>query len=96
MKVPAVYIMTNKKNGTLYTGITSNLVKRIHEHKNHIGCTFTNRYKCKMLVYYKTCDTMETAIVREKQLKAGSRKKKIYLIESMTPLWEDLYDSIIG
>ena len=95
MKQPAVYIMASKRNGTIYTGVTSNLIKRIHEHKNNINCSFTSRYKCKLLVYYELCDSMEIAILREKQIKAGSRKKKINLINSMNPEWKDLYKSII-
>jgi len=96
MRQPAIYIMTNKKKGTLYVGVTSNLVKRVYEHKRDGGCCFTNRYKCKNLVYYEMCGTMEAAILREKQIKAGSRIKKICLIESMNPVWGDLYDSIVG
>ena len=95
IKEPSVYITTNKKDGVLYTGVTSNLVKRIYEHKNDIGCSFTKHYNCKKLVYYISCDTMETAITKEKQIKAGSRKKKIDLINSINPEWKDLYESII-
>lgn len=90
MKQPAVYIMSNKKNGTLYTGVTSNLPKRIFEHKNAIA-GFTARYECKLLVYYEILDDMENAILREKQIKSGSREKKIALINSLNPNWRDLY-----
>ncbi|HAX91707.1 MAG TPA: endonuclease [Rhodospirillaceae bacterium] len=94
MKQPAIYIMTNMQNGTLYTGVTSNLGLRIYQHKTGQGAGFTKRYNCKMLVYYEHCDTMPNAIEREKQIKAGSRKMKLALIESMNPEWNDLYDGL--
>lgn len=94
MKQPAVYIMTNKRNGTLYTGVTSNLVQRIFQHKNNMIKGFTNRYNCKMLVYYELYEEMATAIIREKQIKDGPREKKISLIISQNPTWDDLYDQI--
>ncbi len=95
MKSPAIYILTNKKNGTLYTGVTSNLPKRIYEHKSEATKGFTSKYNCKTLVYYEQFEDMENAILREKQIKGGSRKKKELLIESMNPEWRDLYDDII-
>ena len=95
MKKPAVYMMANQKNGTLYTGVTSDLVKRVHEHKQGVVDGFTKKYGCKLLVFYKLHSTMEFAIMAEKQIKAGSRKKKLQLIEEMNPEWEDLYDSIL-
>jgi putative endonuclease len=95
MKKPAVYILANKKNGTLYIGITSNLIKRIYEHKNHVIEGFTTRYNCTRLVFYEVHDTLEGAIMREKQIKAGSRNKKLKLIESMNLEWNDLYESIL-
>ncbi len=95
MKTPVVYILTNKRNGTLYTGVTSGIVKRIYEHKNSITKGFSARYDCKSLVFYELHDSMDSAITREKQIKAGSRKKKLQLIESMNPEWKDLYDTII-
>lgn len=95
MKHPAIYILTNKKDGTLYTGVTSNLSKRIFEHKNEITKGFTSKYNCKTLVYFETFDDMENAILREKQIKGGSRKKKITLIESKNSEWRDLYNEII-
>lgn len=94
MKQPAIYIMTNKRNGTLYIGVTSHLVQRVYQHKNGLFKGFTSRYGCKILVYYELFDDMENAIVREKLLKAGSRKQKLKLIDSMNPYWEDLYESI--
>lgn len=93
---PTIYIMTNKRNGTLYTGVTSDLIKRVYEHKHAQIASFTKRYNCAQLVYYEQCEDMISAIAREKQLKAGSRKKKLALIESMNPEWLDLYASICG
>jgi len=90
-----VYIMSNKPNGTLYIGVTSNLVKRIWEHKEGFSEGFTNKYQLKSLVYYEIFDDIELAISREKQLKAGNRKKKIDLIYAMNPNWNDLYESIL-
>lgn len=95
MKQPAVYIITNKKNGTLYTGVTSNLIKRIYEHKNGIVKGFTKKYGCNSLVYYEIHENIISAITREKQIKAGSRKDKLKLIENINPKWNDLYESII-
>jgi putative endonuclease len=94
MKQPAVYIVTNKKNGTLYTGVTSNLIKRIFEHKEGFVDGFTKKYDCKMLVWYEVCDSMLGAIEAEKKVKNLLRKKKIELIEKMNSDWLDLYDSI--
>ena len=92
---PAIYIMTNKVNGTLYTGVTSNLIKRVHEHINGVYEGFAKIYCCKQLVYYEIHESMANAITREKQIKAGSRKKKLELIESLNPEWKDLYSQII-
>ena len=77
MKQPAVYIMTNRRNGTLYAGVTSDLVKRVWQHREGHGQGFTRRYGCKLLVWYELSGSMEQAILREKQIKAGSRAKKI-------------------
>jgi putative endonuclease len=76
MKQPAVYILASGKNGTLYTGVTSSLVKRVWEHKQDLVDGFTKKYQVHYLVYYELCDDMLSAIAREKQIKAGSRKKK--------------------
>jgi len=95
MKQPAVYIMASKRNGTLYTGVTSDLTKRVYEHKNGIAQGFTPKYGCKFLVYFEVQENMAVAITREKQIKSGSRKKKLTLIESVNPLWKDLYNEII-
>ena len=94
-KQPAVYIMANKKNGTLYVGVTSDIIKRIYQHKNAETLGFTNRYGCKNLVYYEQHEDMLGAISREKQIKAGSRKKKIALIESTNLEWQDLYKTLL-
>lgn len=90
-----VYILFNKKNGTLYIGVTSNLIKRIYEHKNKLADGFTKKYDVNKLGYYEICDDITTAIKREKQLKAGNRRKKIDLIEKNNPEWNDLYHEIL-
>jgi putative endonuclease len=94
-KQPAVYILASQRNGTLYTGVTSNLVKRVWEHKNDLVEGFTHKYQVHMLVYYELHESMEAAITREKQIKAGSRQKKLRLIEAMNPAWQDLYTSLV-
>jgi len=94
MKQPAIYIMASKRNGTIYTGVTSNRVQRVFQHKNKVTKGFTDEYECKILVYYELFGDMERAILREKQIKAGSRKKKLALVEAMNPQWFDLYESI--
>ena len=90
-----VYILFNKRNGTLYTGVTSDLPKRVYEHKNGISDSFTKRYEVNKLGYYEVHSTILSAIEREKKIKAGSRKKKLELIESMNNEWNDLYETII-
>ena len=90
MKGAYVYILSNKRNGTLYTGVTSNLVKRIFEHKEKVVSGFSAKYNLALLVYYEEWWSIEEAIQREKQLKAGNRKKKLSLIESINPDWKDL------
>ncbi len=89
---PCIYIMTNKYNKVFYTGVTSNLLRRITEHKEKTIEGFTSRYNITKLVYYEEYNTMEEAIAREKQIKGGSRKKKLDLIKSKNPMWKDLYD----
>ena len=91
---PAVYIMANKRNGTLYAGVTSDLPQRVWQHREGAVAGFTKRYGCKMLVWYEMAGTMETAIAREKQIKGGSRAKKLALIEAMNPDWDDLFESV--
>ncbi len=95
MKEPAVYIMASKRNGTLYTGVTSDLVQRIYQHKEGLSKGFTAKYNCKMLVFYELHESIVSAIEREKQIKAGSRKTKLQLIENFNPEWQDLYNDII-
>jgi putative endonuclease len=90
-----VYILFSEKNGTLYTGVTSNLVKRVYEHKQKLVDGFTKKYNVDKLGYFEIYESIEQAIEREKQIKAGSRKKKIDLIEKENPSWKDLYSSII-
>ena len=94
MREPAVYIMANKRNGTLYVGVTSNLARRVWEHREGILSGFTKEYGCKMLVWYEMHQDMPNAIFREKQIKAGSRKSKLALIEAMNPGWRDLYEDL--
>jgi len=92
---PVVYIMANKRNGTLYTGVTSDIVQRVYQHKQNVIPGFTKQYRCKHLVYYAQFEDMFTAISHEKQIKGGSRIKKLALIESMNPQWEDLYETLL-
>ncbi len=91
MKHPFVYIMANRRNGALYTGVTSDLPGRAHQHRTGMLPGFTARYRCQSLVWFEAHETMEAAITREKQIKAGSRHKKLALIESMNPDWRDLF-----
>jgi putative endonuclease len=94
MKQPAVYIVANKQNGTLYSGVTSDLVRRIWEHRSGLINGFSKKYQCKLLAFFEIHFTMESAIGREKQIKLYSRKKKIALIEAQNPQWIDLYEAI--
>jgi len=94
-KVGYIYILANHKNGTLYVWVTSDLKKRMREHKNNITWWFSSKYDTKLLIYYEDCGNIENAILREKQLKWGSRKRKIELIESINPNWNDLHENII-
>ena len=91
-----VYIMTNRYNTTLYTGVTNNLQRRLIEHRNGSKGSFTGKYRIHKLVYFEITDSVQAAILREKQIKGGSRRKKIELIESINPLWKDLYDEFFG
>jgi len=86
--------MTNKNHTVLYTGVTNNLVRRLYEHKMKLVKGFTKKYNICKLLYYEVCDDSYNAIVREKQIKAGSRKKKEELINKMNPKWEDLSEEI--
>jgi len=94
MKQPAVYILANRRNGTLYTGVTSNLPQRVWQHRTGVVGGFTKRYGCKTIVWYELHSTMLDAITREKQIKGGSRKKKLALIEETNPSWHDLFDEL--
>ena len=95
-KYSFVYILTNKNNTVLYTGVTNDLLRRVAEHKAGVGSKFTQKYNLHKLVYYKTFEDILEAIAREKQIKAGSRQKKINLIHSMNPDWNDLYKELMG
>ena len=91
---PAVYMMASARNGTIYTGVTSDLPKRCWQHREGVTDGFSKRYGCKTLVWYELHATMEAAIAREKQIKAGSRKRKLALIEADNPAWRDLFETI--
>ena len=94
-KQPAVYILASKRNGTLYIGVTSDLVKRVWEHKNNMVEGFTKRYGVHQIVWYEVDESMESAIMREKRLKDWKRDWRLGLIESKNPNWLDLYDTIV-
>ena len=89
-----VYIITNKRYGVLYTGVTANLSARIFQHREGRGSQFARRYNLKILVYYEWCTTIEDAIVREKQIKSWQRMWKVELIEKMNPGWDDLWNQL--
>ena len=93
-RAPCVYILANRRQGTLYTGVTSNLAQRVFQHREGLTPGFASRYGCNRLVFYETYERIVDAIAREKQIKGGSRTKKIALIESMNPEWKDLYESL--
>ena len=95
MKQPAVYILASQRNGTLYIGVTSDLVKRVWQHKNDVFEGFTKEYGVHMLVWFELHEDMESGIIREKRLKKWNREWKLRMIEEMNPEWKDLYDSII-
>jgi putative endonuclease len=95
MKQPCVYLLASRRNGTLYVGVTSDLLQRIWQHKNDFVGGFTKRYGVHSLVWYETCGTMETAISREKAIKEWKRAWKIRLIEEKNPEWRDLYNELL-
>ena len=95
VKNPFVYILTNKPRGTLYVGVTSDLVKRIWQHKNNVFEGFSRKYHLHALVWFEQHASMEAAILREKQIKGGSRQKKIALIDTLNPQWLDLYEKLL-
>lgn len=90
----AVYILASKQNGTLYTGVTTDLIKRVYQHKTHYFRGFTEKYKVTTLVYFELCDEIESAIAREKYIKGKNRKFKIGLIQKANPDWNDLWQDI--
>jgi len=94
MKIGFVYIMTNQYNTTFYTGVTSNLIKRIYDYKSGIGSIFTKKYMLIKLIYYEVCNSMIEAIVREKQIKDMNREDKIKMIQRFNPHFEDKYNQI--
>ena len=94
-KQPAVYMLTSRRNGTLYIGVTSDLTKRVWEHKNDLAKGFTKRYSVHRLVWYELHESMDSAIKREKSMKEWKRAWKLRLIESVNPDWQDLYHSIV-
>ncbi|MHB8154837.1 MAG: GIY-YIG nuclease family protein [Candidatus Omnitrophota bacterium] len=89
-----IYLLTNKTNTVIYTGVTSNLQKRLYEHKQDLVKGFTGKYNVHKLVYYEVFDSIVDAIVREKQIKGGSRRKKVDLIKSFNPEFKDLYEEL--
>ena len=95
MKQPCVYILASKRHGTLYTGVTSDLVKRVWEHKNNFVAGFTKKYGVYLLVYFEQHENMDSAITREKQIKRWNRSWKIRVIEKQNPDWKDLYNELI-
>ncbi len=92
---PCVYILTSKRNGTLYTGVTSNLVKRIWEHKSNVVESFTQKHSVHTLVWYEMHETMDAAIQREKNIKNWKRAWKLKRIEEINPQWRDLYPELL-
>jgi putative endonuclease len=94
MKQPCVYILANRRNGTLYAGVTSQLLRRVWEHKNHVVDGFTKTYGVAQLVWYEAHPTMISAIRREKAIKKWRREWKLKLIEAFNPEWKDLYDEL--
>ena len=92
---PAVYILASQRNGTLYIGVTSNLIQRVYQHREHLAQGFTNQHHVTLLVWYEPHSTMEHAITREKQLKKWNRQWKLRLIEEKNPGWQDLWFEII-
>ncbi len=95
VKAPCVYILASGQNGTLYIGVTSDLVKRVWQHKNDVVEGFSKSYNVHLLVWYEVHETMESAIQREKNIKKWNRKWKLELIEKENPGWKDLYETLI-
>ena len=95
-KQPCVYMLTSRPNGTVYVGVTSDIIKRVWEHKSDLVAGFTKEFGVHMLVWYELHETMESAITREKQIKKWNRQWKIDLIHKMNLGWRDLYDEVVG
>lgn len=95
MKTYFVYILASSKNGTIYVGVTNDLIRRVYEHKNDLVKGFTKKYKVHTLVYFEPSESIVAAIAREKQLKAWKRKWKIQLIENTNLNWQDLYENLL-
>ena len=95
MKQPSVYILASKRNGTLYVGVTSDLIRRVWQHTSDLVDGFTKRYGVHNLVWYESCDDMTVAIAREKAIKEWQRAWKIRLIQEANPEWKDLYDELV-
>ena len=91
-----VYILASKRNGTLYIGVTNDLMRRVYEHKNNFVKGFTRKYGVHTLVYFEQCDSFDSALSREKQIKEWKGKWKLELIEKVNPLWQDLYQELIA
>ena len=96
MKTYFVYILASGRNGTIYVGMTNNLIKRVYEHKNNLADGFTKKYDVHNLVYYELFNDVNEAIKREKRVKKWKRQWKLRLIDKMNPDWKDLYDELIG
>ena len=95
MKCPCVYLLANRRNGTLYVGVTSDLIKRVYQHRNGLVDGFTKRYAVHNLVWYEVHERMESAILREKQIKKWDRRAKIALIEQFNPVWRDIWPELL-
>jgi putative endonuclease len=95
VKQPCVYLLASKRNGTLYVGVTSDLIQRVWQHKNDAVDGFTKRYGVHTLVWYEVHETMQTAIAREKAIKEWKRAWKIAVIQEMNPTWRDLYEDLL-
>ena len=95
MKKPCVYIISNQLHTTLYTGVTSDIVQRMHQHRNHSFCGFSAKYNLVQLLHFEEFGSMEQAIAREKQIKSWKRAKKNALVETMNPTWQDLYPGLL-
>jgi putative endonuclease len=95
VKQPCVYLLASRRNGTLYAGVTSDLIKRVWEHRNHVAEGFTKKYRVDKLVWYEQHPSMESAIQREKAIKEWKRAWKLNLIEKTNPKWADLYETLL-